>query len=71
MQRQLSIAPSSNLSEAFYDDETLELTVVFKGGATYVVSNVPTTLPEEFESAASSGKFYNQNIRGLYVIVRI
>lgn len=68
-QRRLALAPSSNIVSGEYDDETLELVVAFKGGS-YIVSDVSTSEAEQFESASSAGKFYNEYFRNGKVVTK-
>lgn len=61
--RELQHAGSSHIVSAAYDDETQELTVRFKNGA-YSYQNVTPKVAAEFESAPSSGKYFDANIKG-------
>jgi hypothetical protein len=59
---------SSNLEAATYDPQTKTATVKFKNGGTYQYSNVPPDLyanwQKTFQADASSGKFFQQHIKG-------
>lgn len=70
-QKTLSLAASSNISGATYDPETLDLVVTFKGGQSYVVSDVSTIEAEGFESASSAGRYYNENFRDSHVVSKV
>lgn len=63
--RELQHAGSSHIIGASYDDETQQLTVSFKNG-TYVYDSVSPDVANEFESAASAGKYFDANIKGKY-----
>lgn len=57
---------SSNLRAAGFDEETSELTVAFRSGKRYVYKGVPNGTLEQLLSAASAGKFFNDNIKDVY-----
>lgn len=48
-----------------YDDETMQLVVVFKDGARYTYA-VPQNVVDAWMSSGSIGAFYNANIRGQF-----
>ncbi len=68
--RSLSLAPSSNIVAANYDDDTMELTIMFKSGA-YRYSQVPGDVITAFEGSLSAGKFFYAEIRDLFEYERI
>lgn len=57
---------SSNIQRIGYEKEDEKLTVVFKNGKTYVYDSVTESVFDDFQSAKSKGKFFNQSIRGVY-----
>ena len=54
-----------------YDAEADEVYVDFHGSGTYVYSGVPSIVFEEFEHAASKGKFVNEVLKPRYVCRRL
>jgi hypothetical protein len=52
---------SSMMHEPRYDPETETLTIQFTNGTTYDYPNFPEDKFEEFHSAPSWGKWFNQN----------
>lgn len=62
----LSLAPSSNLSSADYDEQSRSLTVTFTDGRSYRYSGVDKETAMEFESASSAGSFLNARIKGRF-----
>jgi hypothetical protein len=64
MLREIPIAKSSHLSQAVYDDETMELTVRFvKSNAVYTYYAVPGDLITDLSNAISSGQNFYQFIQ--------
>ena len=61
---QLSIADSSHIASGEYDEETGDLFITFKRGATYVYHNVPGDTARGFNSALSPGQYLNVHIKG-------
>jgi len=61
---------SSNISDVGYDDETSELGVIFKGGATYRYSDVPEDVYNDFIQSKSLGQYLHRNIKGSYEYTR-
>lgn len=52
-------------------DEFGDLDITFKNGDVYRYSKVPKSVFNQIRSAPSVGRYYNQNIKGLYPIKRI
>lgn len=67
----LSIAPSSNVKDADYDEQTRSLTVTFRDGRSYRHSGVDKETAMEFESAPSAGSFFNSRIKGRFPHARV
>lgn len=57
---------SSNIARLSYNEETSTLTVEFRNGKRYYYLEVPYDTWNEFISAPSAGKFFNQYIQGKY-----
>jgi len=57
---------SSSILSATWDDDSNELTIVFKSGRSYIYENVPETVWDGFTSAGSAGQYFHQNIREVY-----
>jgi hypothetical protein len=57
---------SSALASAEYDDETQVLDVTFTSGQSYSFSGVPVEIYEGLASASSPGRYYHQNVKGVY-----
>lgn len=68
---QMHPVDSSNLRAVGYDADSQELTVTFNGGRSYVYKGVPNGVLEDLLSAASAGKYFNDNVRGVYQEVRL
>lgn len=49
-----------------HDEDTLELHVKMTSGSTYAYSNVPVSVADDFRSATSVGRHFNDHIRGQY-----
>ena len=60
---QLSIADSSHIQSAAYDEETQELWIAFKRGATYKYSGVSGDVARGFNDALSAGQYFHAFIR--------
>lgn len=61
---------SSLLSRVAYDEETRDLLVTFKKGATYRYRNVSQDDVDALASAASPGSYFIANIRDQYATSR-
>jgi hypothetical protein len=57
---------SSNVDQIGYDEDTSELTVVWKGGKTSIYSGVPQSVAEQTMNDWSVGKAINANIKPAY-----
>jgi hypothetical protein len=57
---------SSAMWRISYDDTRHELAVTFKTGKTYTYFEVPEDVYEDFLSAPSKGRFFNERIRDRY-----
>lgn len=58
---------STCVSFADYDEETKDLTIVFKrNGEQRVYSNFPKYKWREFLASSSKGQYFNQEIRDVY-----
>jgi hypothetical protein len=49
-----------------YDDEARELDITFTSGKTYRYFNVPLEIYAELLDASSKGKFFSDNIKGVF-----
>ncbi len=61
---------SSNLSSADYDEEAHLLTVVFKGGGTYVYANVDEATYQGLLAAPSPGSYFASKIKDNFTWTR-
>lgn len=61
---------SSHIVSVGYDEETGQLHVNFIQGAHYIYDHVPKSVYEGLKAARSVGKFFSQNIKGVYEGVR-
>lgn len=57
---------SANLDQVGYDNDEMELHVIFKDGSHYVYRNVPDGIYEELLNAPSKGSYLNREIKGAY-----
>jgi hypothetical protein len=62
---------SSTIKSVEYDDEARELDITFTSGKTYRYFNVPLEICAEFLDAGSKGKFFNDNIKGVFAFVEV
>lgn len=62
---------SSNVAGFGYEESTQTLTVAFKTGGEYQYFDVPQSVFEQMQAAASKGQFLAQNIKGHYRYARI
>lgn len=60
---------SSDLESVGYEDGTLYIR--FHSGGTYRYSGVPVSVYRGLMSAASHGKYFHANVKGLYPYARI
>lgn len=64
--RALGLAPSSNVASASYDDEKMELTVVFYSGTTTVYQGVNKEAAAGLEGAPSPGGYVHRFLKGRF-----
>ncbi len=62
---------SSNIARYRYDEKGRVLTVEFKNGGTYNYYDVPSSVYERMNAAASKGQFLAQNIKNTYRYARV
>jgi KTSC domain len=62
---------SSTITSVEYDDEARELDVTFTSGKMYRYFNVPLEIYAEFLDAGSKGKFFNDNIKGVFAFAEV
>jgi hypothetical protein len=61
---------SSNIARFKYDDKGRVLTVEFKNGGIYNYYDVPKTIFEQMNGAASKGEFLARNVKGVFRYAR-
>jgi len=61
---------SSNIARYRYDENEHVLTVEFKNGGTYNYYDVPSSVYEGMNVAASRGQFLAQNVKNIYRYAR-
>jgi len=61
---------STNISRFRYETETLTLEIEFKNNNVYQYFDVPEPTYVAFCQADSKGKFFSQNIRGVFRYAR-
>ena len=57
---------SSMVSRIAYDDETMEMTVIWKRGKSSVYEGVPEDVALEASKSASVGAYINEEVKPLY-----
>lgn len=57
---------SSNIAAVGYEDDTSTLVVRFNSGSEYRYYGVAKEVFDELLNAPSKGRYFNQNIRGIY-----
>ena len=62
----MPVVSSSAISHVDYDPLTAELHVTFTTTGLYTYTGVPHQVYEDFLTAASKGRFFNDNIRDHY-----
>jgi hypothetical protein len=62
---------SSTIKSIEYDDDARELDITFTSGKTYRYFNVPLEIYAEILDAGSKGKFFNDNIKGVFAFVEV
>ena len=66
MPRREESLSSSAIASAGYDDDTQVLDVTFTSGQTYTFQGVPQSVFDALIASSSPGRFYHQNIKGIY-----
>lgn len=61
---------STNISEAFYQSDTQVLELYFHSGHIYRYAGITQNIFQQLVRAPSTGKFYNEHIRGQYTSLR-
>jgi hypothetical protein len=64
-------AQSSNVKEVGYDGKTMTLEIEFNDGGVYQYFDVPETVHAQLMSAASQGKFFSSQIKGVYRYAKV
>ena len=62
---------SSNIARFRYHSETSTLEIEFSKGGVYEYFDVPETVFEGMQSAASKGQYLAQEIKGVYRYARV
>jgi hypothetical protein len=62
---------SSTITSVKYDDDARELDITFTSGKKYRYFNVPLEVYAEFLDAGSKGKFFNDNIKGVFTFAEV
>lgn len=62
---------SSNIASIGYDEGEKVLEVEFHSGAVYQYEDVPPEVHGDFMNASSAGRFFSENIRGIYLGARV
>jgi len=62
---------SSNLRSVGYDPQTQKLEIEFISGGVYEYFTVPVNVYQGLMSAASHGRYFDQNIKNIYQYRRI
>ncbi|MEX2619990.1 MAG: KTSC domain-containing protein [Egibacteraceae bacterium] len=62
----MTYVDSSNLEQVGYDNDNMELHVIFKDGSLYVYLDVPAQIYEELLVAPSKGSYLNREVKGVY-----
>ena len=57
---------SSNIAGYDYDPETRILQIQFTSGRVYQFKDVPENIVDEFSTADSKGRYFNENIKHNY-----
>jgi len=70
-EQKIEIGPSSNISSVTWDDETLDLIVLFTSGGGGVYKGVTGNDANGFSSAPSPGKYLHDVIKPLYQYERL
>ena len=70
MLQEIAIGQSGHVAFVIWDDETMDLTVGFRGGQTYRYEKVPGNVANGFAQALSPGAYLNSFIKGSYTYER-
>ena len=62
---------SSNINSVRYEDETQTLEIEFHSGHVYQYFDVPKAIYDGLLSAASVGKYFHSQIKGMYRYARL
>lgn len=62
---------SSNLASVGYDPTSQTLEVEFNTGKVYQYANVPASVHQALMAADSHGRYFNANIRKVYIYQQI
>lgn len=62
---------SSNISAAYFDVETGNVTITFQGKRTYTYPQIPVKVWDGFMEAGSKGEYFHANIKDIYAGVRV
>lgn len=57
---------STSIAYATYDDETETLNVTFANGRLYTLPSVSPDVWQDFITAPSAGRFFNERLKGQY-----
>lgn len=61
---------SSTISYSFYDTDKKSLIIEFNSGVSYIYSDVPGYIYEDFINAASTGKYFIDHIKHSFAYSR-
>jgi hypothetical protein len=62
---ELAYVDSSTVDQVGYDEEQLELHVIFKsGGRHYIYSDIPENVYQDFINSPSKGQFVHEVLKG-------
>lgn len=61
---------SSSLEKVGYDEDKLELHIVFKSGSSYVYRDVPPHIFDQLIEAPSKGSFFNREVKNVYEFIK-
>lgn len=67
---EMQYVDSSNVDQIGYDEEQMELHVVFRDASHYVYQAVPLDLFEQLLASPSKGSFLNREIKNVYNYVK-
>lgn len=61
---------SSNVEQVGYQEDQMELHVVFRDGSHYVYQEVPAEIFDQLLVASSKGSFLNREVKNVYNYVK-